>query len=86
MSLRISLTVFFCNGGNPSLVGQNHLELKDPSGKLFNKECVDVVKTKGSGWVDYQWVNPVTKKVGAKTVWVQRVEGTDIYIGAGVWK
>lgn len=78
--------LLLANGGNPSLVGQNHLELKDPSGKLFNKECVDVVKTKGSGWVDYQWVNPVTKKVGAKTVWVQRVEGTDIYIGAGVWK
>ena len=68
--------LLLANGGNPKLVGQNHLELKDPSGKFFNKECVEVAKTKGSGWVDYTWVNPVTKKVQPKTVWIQRVEGT----------
>ncbi len=74
------------NGGNPALVGQNHLELKDPTGKVFNKEMIDLVKTKGSGWSDYSWVNPVSKKVQPKTTFVQRIEGTDIYCGSGVWK
>jgi cytochrome c len=74
------------NGGNPKLAGQNHLELKDPTGKQFNKESAEIAKTKGSGWIDYEWVNPVSKKVQPKTVWVQRVEGTDIYIGSGIWK
>ena len=74
------------NGGNPKLAGQNHLELKDPSGKPFNKESAELAKTKGSGWIDYEWVNPVSKKLQPKTVWVQRVEGTDVYIGSGIWK
>jgi len=74
------------NGGNPKLAGQNHMELKDPTGKQFNKESAELAKTKGSGWIDYEWVNPVSKKLQPKTVWVQRVEGTDIYIGSGIWK
>jgi cytochrome c len=78
--------LLLANGGNPKLVGQNHLELKDPAGKYFNKECVELAKTKGSGWVDYVWVNPVSKKVQPKTVWIQKVEGTDVYIGSGIWK
>jgi cytochrome c len=74
------------NGGNPKLVGQNHLELKDPSGKLFNKEMVEVAKTKGSGWIDYVWTNPISKKVQPKSAWIQRIEGTDSYLGCGYWK
>jgi cytochrome c len=74
------------NGGNPALVGQNHLELKDPEGKLFNKEMIEIVKTKGSGWGNYSWVNPVTKKVQPKTTFVQKIEGTDVYCGSGMWK
>jgi signal transduction histidine kinase len=74
------------NGGNPKLVGQNHLELKDPSGKLFNKESAETAKTKGSGWIDYMWANPVTKKFQPKTVWVQKIEGTEFYLGCGLWK
>jgi len=74
------------NGGNPKLVGQNYLEFSDPVGKQFVKECTEVAKTKGSGWVDYLWINPLTKKLQSRTVWVQKIEGTDIYIGSGVWK
>ncbi|HVN96074.1 MAG TPA: cache domain-containing protein [Syntrophorhabdaceae bacterium] len=78
--------VVLANGGNPGLVGQNHAKLKDPEGKLFNEEMIEIVKTKGSGWTDYSWVNPVTKKVQPKTVWVERIKGTDVFCGAGIWK
>jgi cytochrome c len=78
--------LILANGGNPKLVGQNHLELKDPTGKYFNKESAEVAKTKGSGWVDYSWTNPATKKVQQKAAWVKRIDGTNIYIGSGIWK
>jgi signal transduction histidine kinase len=78
--------MILANGGNTKLVGQNHIALKDPNGKLFNKECAEVASTKGSGWVDYSWINPTTKKVQPKTVWVQKIEGVDVYIGSGIWK
>ncbi len=77
--------VLLANGGNPGLVGQNHFELKDPGGKFFVKEEVEVAK-KGSGWVTYQWVNPVTKKVGQKKAWILRIEGENAFINCGFFE
>jgi cytochrome c len=74
------------NPMNPGLVGQNHLELKDPSGKFFIKENIEVVQSKGSGWVTYTWTNPATKKVQPKKAWVQKVEGTDMYTMCGLFQ
>jgi cytochrome c len=74
------------NPMSPGLVGQNHLELKDPSGKYFIKENVELVNSKGSGWVTYVWTNPATKKVQPKKAWVQKVEGTDMYMMCGVFQ
>ncbi len=78
--------LMLANGGNPKLAGQNHLELKDPTGKPFVKEMVEIAKTKGGGWVNYSWTNPATKKVQPKKTWVQRVEGMDIYVGCGIFQ
>ena len=78
--------IMLANGGNPKLVGQNHLEVKDSTGKAFVKEQIEVAKTKGSGWVSYVWTNPATKKLQPKTAFVQKVEGENIFIGCGVWK
>jgi cytochrome c len=77
--------VVLAHGGNQKLVGQNHLDVKDPSGKLFVKEQLDVIKAKGSGWVEYVWTNPATKKVQPKKTWVQKIEGADIWVGCGVF-
>lgn len=77
--------VLAANGGNPKLVGQNHLELKDPTGKYFVKEMVETAK-KGGGWVTYSWTNPVSKKVQPKKVWVQKVDGADMYVNCGVFQ
>jgi cytochrome c len=78
--------VHIANGGNPKLDGLNHMELKDPNGVFLTKEMIQVAKTKGAGWVNYSWVNPVTKKIQAKTTYVKMVEGTNYYVAAGVWK
>jgi len=74
------------NPMSPGLVGQNHMELKDPNGKYFIKECIDIAKTKGGGWVEYSWVNPATKKVQPKKAWVQRIDGMDMYTLSGLFQ
>ncbi len=78
--------IALANPMNPGLIGQNHTELKDPAGKYFIKEFIEIVKTKGSGWATYEWVNPATKKVQSKKAWLQKVEGTDMYTLCGVFE
>ena len=77
--------IVVANGGNPKLRGLNHFDLKDPSGKFFVQEMIQVAK-KGGGWFTYQWVNPVTKKVGTKKAWIQKIEGTESCINVGVFE
>jgi cytochrome c len=76
--------VILAHGANTKLIGQNHFELKDAGGKLFVQEMVQVVKTKGNGWVDYHWTHPQTKKVAPKTSYVQKMDG--YFIGCGFYK
>jgi cytochrome c len=77
--------VNLANPMQPKLAGQNHFELKDANGKYFIKEMIDLAKTKGSGWSTYVWTNPATKKVQTKKSWIQRVEGTDMYVLCGLY-
>jgi cytochrome c len=72
------------HGANPKMVGKNLLNMKDNEGKPMIQEMVKVAKEKGSGWVDYQWPNPVTKAIEAKSGYVERVD--DIFVGSGVYK
>lgn len=67
---------------NAKLIGKNLLEVPDTDGKLFRKEIVEVAKTKGSGWVDYKYMNPETKKVENKTTYVLRIDDTIVCCGA----
>ncbi len=69
---------------NPKLIGKDLINVPDPDGKLFRKEIVDVAKTKGSGWVDYKYTNPETKKIEAKTTYVVKVG--DMILCCGTYK
>jgi PAS domain S-box-containing protein len=69
----------------PELVGQNLLDKKDWSGgKYFRREIQQVALSKGSGWVDYQYENPLTRKITPKTTFVTKSD--DLIICAGVYK
>jgi signal transduction histidine kinase len=69
---------------NPELVGKNTYNVPDEGGKLFRRDIVELAKAKGSGWVDYKYVNPETKKLGAKTAYILRADG--IILCCGVYK
>ncbi|HEY0847981.1 MAG TPA: cache domain-containing protein [Noviherbaspirillum sp.] len=72
------------HGANPKLVDKNMSDLKDGDGKFFVREFIEVAKTKGKGWVDYKWPNPVTKVIEPKTTYVERVD--DTLVACGVYK
>jgi signal transduction histidine kinase len=69
---------------NPKLVGKNLITLPDGNGKLFRKEIVELAKTKGKGWVDYRFNNPVTKEMENKSTYI--VRSGDVILEAGIYK
>jgi signal transduction histidine kinase len=69
---------------NPALIGQNMIAIPDIEGKLFRKEIVEKAKSKGSGWVDYVYLNPETNVQENKTTYIQKVG--DIILCCGVYK
>ena len=72
------------HGANKGMIGHTSLELKDADGKLYNKEMIELASGKGSGWVEYRWVNPMDKKIEQKASYIEKVG--DYVIGAGFYK
>ena len=70
---------------NPKLVGKNIADLKDAEGKSFMKEMAVKAKA-GGGWVDYKWSNPETKKIQDKSSYIMPIEGTNLFVGCGIYK
>ena len=69
---------------NPALIGKNLIAVPDSDGKLFRKEIVEKAKSKGSGWVDYIYLNPETNELEHKTTYLQKVG--DIILCSGAYK
>lgn len=76
--------VNLAHGNNPKMVGKNLMDMKDNDGVPIIKSFIDTAKTKGKGWVDYKWPNPVTKAVEAKSSYIEKVD--DMIVGAGIYK
>lgn len=74
------------HGGNDKLVGKNMSELKDQNGKLFIQEMSATARKSGSGWVEYNWVHPETKKLAAKATYVETVPSKNAYVGVGIYR
>ena len=68
----------------PKLIGKNMFNEPDSKGKFFRKEVVELANTKGSGFVDYTYLNPVTKQEEPKTTYIQKTG--DLIICCGAYK
>lgn len=73
-------------GDKPGMVGKNLFDLKDANGMYVIRDLAELAKTKGSGWHNYSWSDPITKKIQPKSSYVVRVPGTNEFIGAGIYK
>jgi len=60
--------VCVARGFDPSLLGKNLMDSKDLDGKFFIRERIEITKTKGSGWQEYKFTDPLTKKKELKTL------------------
>lgn len=73
-----------CYPPKPEGVGTNLLNLKDMDGKEFVREMIELAKSKGEGWIEYQWKNPATNKIQPKSTYLKRVG--DAFVASGVYK
>jgi cytochrome c len=72
------------HGVNEKFVGEEFIDLKDSDGKPFIKEMVDTANSKGSGWVEYKWYNPVTKNWAPKIAYFEKVD--DLIVCSAIYK
>lgn len=72
------------HGQNPKQAGKDLLNLKDPDGKEFVKERVELANAKGKFWQDYKFTDPLTKTVLAKQAYCEKVG--NLIVCGGVYK
>jgi len=73
------------HGQNTKQVGKELIGMKDPDGKAFVKERVELAKAKGSFWQDYKFTDPLTKKVLPKQAYCEKADDKNIICG-GIYK
>jgi|WetSurMetagenome_2_1015567.scaffolds.fasta_scaffold00050_13 methyl-accepting chemotaxis protein len=72
------------HGANVGNIGKDLINQKDPDGKLYVQERVEIAKTKGGGWQNYKMVNPNTKAVEDKMAYIEKCD--DLIVGAGAYR
>ncbi len=72
------------HGQNPKMIGKELIGMKDADGKEFVKERIEIAKTRGSGWQDYKFTDPLTRRIEHKRAYIERYE--DLIFGCGIYK
>jgi cytochrome c len=72
------------HGFNEKLIGKDLIDMRDPDGKFYVKERIEIAKTKGKGWQDYKFTNPTSKKIENKTAYVEKAD--EFVFGCGTYK
>lgn len=74
------------HGANAKMIGKDVIDLRDVDGKLFVKERVEMMSKSptAKGWQEYKFMNPVTKQIEPKAMFLQRHE--DVMVGCGIYK
>ena len=72
------------HGADAARVGKSFLDAKDPDGKFFIKERIEIAKAKGMGWQDYKFKNPANGKIEQKTSYLELTG--DVIFTAGAYK
>ena len=72
------------HGANQKMIGKDLREMKDTDGKSYVKERIEIAKSKGKGWQDYKFTNPLSKKIEAKTAYIEKLD--DMIVGCGIYK
>ena len=60
-------------------------DVRDPDGRLANVEINRLGLTQGSGWLEFRWPNPATKRIELKAAYVLKVDDSTV-CGSGYYK
>jgi signal transduction histidine kinase len=69
------------HGLNEKLVGKSLEELKDVNGKAFGSEILALGRAGKTGWVDYIYTDPTTKKLFPKSSYIDSHGGYTFGVG-----
>jgi signal transduction histidine kinase len=67
---------------NPKILGRNMIDLRDADGHYQIRERVDAAKKGTSGWQDFKFFNPVTKKIEPKRAYWEKHDNLIFACGA----
>jgi uncharacterized protein len=76
--------VVHANGAVPAVQGKNIFDFRDQNGDYLVRDEIEVCKEPGHGWVDFRWLNPVTKVVEDKSAYLERMG--EYCAGVGVYR
>jgi cytochrome c len=74
----------FAHGANEKLIGTDQSQAKDPDGKAFVTERIDMAKKGQPFWQDYKFMDPLTKTVEPKQMYCVPLK--DVVVCGGVYK
>lgn len=77
--------VFTAHGATDKLVGKDMSGVKDAKGQSLYEGQLAVAR-KGGGWYDYEWADPITRKIMPKSVYVRVPPSGVGYLGVGVYR
>lgn len=69
------------HGDNPKMVGQNLIALKDPDGKEYVRERIELVKAKPVGTQVFKRKNPANGQIELRTFFYEKVD--QVIVGSG---
>jgi len=71
------------HGQKANMVGKELIDFKDADGKEFYKERIELMKKQSTAWQDYKFMNPVSKQIEPKSMYLERTG--DLIVGCGVY-
>lgn len=77
--------VALAHGANEKLVGKDMSGVKDGNGKTIVLSMIELAG-KGGGWYDYDWPDPITKKLAGKSTYAAKPPNGEGFVGVGVYR
>jgi methyl-accepting chemotaxis protein len=84
MVLDVNSYKFIAHGINPRVLNFDSRGSKDPDGKVYMKDMIDMSKQASQGWIEYKYNHPVTGEMKEKASYYVRVG--DVVVACGAYK
>lgn len=77
--------IALAHGANDKMVGKDLSGVKDGNGKPVIVGLLEMA-AKGGGWFDYDWPDPITKKMAAKSTYARKQPNGEGFVGVGIYR